>query len=98
MSIDEKAIKRGHVYATIVSDAKRGVVIDMGAGRTKKGTIALLERIFSEIKDVVETITIDMWKAYIQAVKTVFPNVTLIHDRFHRLLDAEGWIGYSLQA
>ncbi len=83
VGIDEKALKRNHVYATIVSDSVRGVVIDVGEGRTKKGTIALLERIFAEIKGVVETITTDMWKAYINAVKTVFPNGTLIHDRFH---------------
>ncbi|KKZ12001.1 MAG: hypothetical protein TQ37_06140 [Candidatus Synechococcus spongiarum 15L] len=83
VSVDEKALKRNHVYATIVSDSARGVVIDVGEGRTKKGTIALLERIFAEIKGAVETITTDMWKAYIKAVKTVFPNGTLIHDRFH---------------
>ena len=42
-----------------------------------------MERIFAEIEDVVETITTDMWTAYITAVETVFPNGALIHDRVH---------------
>ena len=81
VSVNEKALKRNHVYATIVR--ARGVVIDVGEGRTKKGTIASFERIFAEIKGVVETITTDMWTTYITAVETVFPNGALVHDRFH---------------
>jgi len=80
VSIDEKAMKRGHVYASIVCDSTRGVVLDVGEGRTKKGTIALLERIFEQIKDQVETVSVDMWKAFIGAVEKVFPKAALIHD------------------
>ena len=68
--------------ATIVRDSARDVVIDVGEGRTKKGTIALSERIFAEIKEDVETITINMLKAFIGAVKHALPKATLIHDRF----------------
>lgn len=83
VSIDEKAIKRGHVYATIVSDSARGIVIDVGEGRRKKGTIALLERIFAGMKDDIATVTTDMLKAFIGAVREALPSATLIHDRFH---------------
>ena len=83
ISIDEKALKRGHTYATIVSDSDRGVVIDLGQGRTKKGTIDLLECIFEDIKAQVKTVSTDMWKAFIGAVEKVFPQALLIHDRFH---------------
>ncbi len=50
ISIDEKALKRGQTYATIVSDSDRGVVIDVGPGRTKKGTIELLECLLGQIR------------------------------------------------
>ena len=83
VSVDEKALKRNHMYATVVSDSARGVVIDVGEGRTKKGTIALLERIFAKIKEDVETITIDMLKAFIGVVKHALPKAILTHDRFH---------------
>ena len=83
ISLDEKALKRGHTYATIVSDSDRGVVIDLGQGRTKKGTIELLECILEDIKDQIETVSTDMWKAFIGAVAKVFPHALMIHDRFH---------------
>ena len=85
VSLDEKAIKRGHVYAAIGSDSTRGVVIDVGEGRTKKGTMMLLESIFSEIKDEVETVSVDMLNAFIGAIRNALPEATLIHDRFHRI-------------
>ena len=83
ISLDEKALKRGHTYATIVSDSDRGVVIDVGLGRTKKGTIELLESILEHMTDQIETVSTDMWKAFIGAVAKVFPKALLIHDRFH---------------
>ena len=36
VNVDEKTLKRNHVYATIVSNSAYGVVIDVGEGRTKK--------------------------------------------------------------
>jgi len=83
VSIDEKALKRGHVYATVVCDFTNGAILDVGEGRTKKGIIALLERLFEGSKDEVETASTDMWQAFIGAVEKVFPEAALIHDRFH---------------
>ncbi len=34
--MDEKALKRGHTYATMMRDSDRGLVIDVGLGRTRK--------------------------------------------------------------
>ena len=42
LSVDEKAIHRGHKYATVVSDSDRGVVLDVGQGRDKNSVKALL--------------------------------------------------------
>ncbi len=83
VSIDVKSKKLNHVYATIVSDTTRGVVIDVGERRTKKRAIALFDSIFAIIKEDVETVTIDMLKAYTGAVKHAFSKAPLIHDRFH---------------
>ncbi len=83
LSVDEKAIRRGHVYATIVSDTKRGVVLDVGEGRDKIGTKTVLDRLLGDEKGTVKTVTTDMWKAYITTIKELFPEACLIHDRFH---------------
>ena len=83
VSVDEKAIHRGHKYATVVSDSDRGVVLDVGQGRDKNSVKALLRGLLGDLKDEIQTITTDMWKAYISCVTELFPNATLIHDRFH---------------
>lgn len=83
VSVDEKAIHRGHKYATVVSDSERGVVLDVGQGRDKNSVKALLKGLLGDLKDEIQTITTDMWKAYISCITELFPNATLIHDRFH---------------
>ena len=35
------------------------------------------------MKDQIETVSTDMWKAFIGAVAKVFPHALMIHDRFH---------------
>ncbi|MXW32220.1 MAG: ISL3 family transposase [Rhodothermaceae bacterium] len=87
IGIDEKAIKRGHVYATIGTDSTRGVVLDVGEGTTKKGTIELLEPLFEGIKDKIETVSSDMLKSFLGAIAQVVPKAALIHDRFHLIQD-----------
>ena len=43
VSVDEKAIHRGHKYETVVSDYERDVVLDVGQGRDKNSVKALLQ-------------------------------------------------------
>jgi len=83
VSVDEKAFQRGHSYATMVSDAARGVIIDVGEGRDKASTKILLNRLLAEKRGRVKTITTDMWKAYMTTVQELFPKARLIHGRFH---------------
>ena len=87
IGVDEKALKRGHVYGTVVTDSTRGIVLDVGEGETKEGALVLFERVFEGMKEKVVTVTTDMLKAFIRAVERVFPNATLIHDRFHLIQD-----------
>jgi len=52
VSIDEKALKRGHVYATVICDSTSGAVLDVGEGlalrcsRTRR-TVPNLRKRFS---------------------------------------------------
>ena len=84
VSMDEKAFKRGRKYATIVSDGRQGTVIDLAEGQDENSARALVERIIpEEIRTKVETVTLDMWRAYRNIVEKLFPEAKLIHDRFH---------------
>ena len=70
-----------------MTDSTRGVVLDVGEGKTKKGTIELFERLFMGIKHEVETVSSDRLKSFIGAIAHVFPAATLIHDRVHLIQD-----------
>jgi len=67
----------------VLSDSERGVVLDVGQGRDKQSAKALLQRIMGQMQGEIQTVTTEMWKAYISYVTELLPHATLIHDRFH---------------
>lgn len=84
LSIDEKSFKRNHNYVTVLSSPLSSVVIDVCEGRTKQATKSLLSKVITEEnRDKVETISMDMWKAYIESINDILPNAKIVHDRFH---------------
>lgn len=84
LSIDEKSFKKGHNYVTVLSSPNAGCVIDVAEGRDKAAAKALLEgTVAAEHRDKLKTVSMDMWKAYINSVDEVFPKADKVHDRFH---------------
>jgi transposase len=84
LSLDEKAFQKGHNYVTVLSDPITGIVIDAVKDRTKKACKTLLNNALSEFqKSKVETISLDMWKAFNTTVDEVLPKAKKVHDRFH---------------
>lgn len=84
ISIDEKSVKRGHEYISILTDEQTGVVIGATQGR-KKGSVDKLckEWMTRKQRSQVQTICTDMWDAYIYAAKEYFKNAKHCHDHFH---------------
>ena len=87
VSIDEKAVKKGHEYISILSDEMTGVVISAVEGRTKESVENLcttsLTAPTAHQRSKVETICTDMWDAYIYAAKAYFKQAKHCHDNFH---------------
>lgn len=84
LSLDEKAFKKGHQYVTVLSSPLSGCVIDLAEGRDKQTTRTLLKQVIcDQNRDNVETVSVDMWKAYLNSVEEIFPNAKVVHDRFH---------------
>ncbi len=80
VSLDEKSYKHRRKFMTVLADGEDGIVLDVVRGRDLESTKTVLERTLGER---LETVTMDMWKAYISVVKALLPKATLIHDRFH---------------
>ncbi len=84
ISIDEKAIGRGHEYITVLSDEQSGVVIGAVEGRKKSSVDKLCsEWLTKPQRQKVKTVCTDMWDAFIYGANKYFPNAKHCHDHFH---------------
>ncbi|WP_456370562.1 ISL3 family transposase [Thermodesulfatator atlanticus] len=84
LGMDEKSFQKGHRYSTILSDLDTGCVIDLCEHRDEDSVTELIHKnLTQEQKDNIEAVSLDMWKPFINAVKTCFPNADIVHDRFH---------------
>jgi transposase len=84
LSIDEKAVHKGHDYISILSDEQTGIVIDIVEGRSDDSVEELCQTALTEAqRDSVKSVCTDMWKPYIKGVNTYFPNALHCHDNFH---------------
>lgn len=84
LSIDEKSFHKGHSYVTILSDPTGGKVLDVVEGRTKKACKKLIQEALSkEQRADIETISMDMWPAFLSTAQEQLPQAEIVHDKFH---------------
>jgi len=84
IGIDEKSMKRGHNYLSVLSDTKGRRVIDVSEGRTIKAAKALINNGLTENQKAgITAVSMDMWKAFINAVQKELPSAAIVHDKFH---------------
>jgi transposase len=83
IGIDELSYRRHHEYVTVVVDHERGVVVWSRRGKNADTLKAFFEDLGPERCALIESVTIDMSKAYISAVQEMVPHADLIFDRFH---------------
>jgi transposase len=82
LAIDEISIGHGQRYLTVVLDLETGAVVFVGHG---KGAEAL-DPFWKRLKSAgarIEAVAVDMSQAYINAVRSNLPTVTLVFDHFH---------------
>lgn len=83
VGFDEKATRKGHTYATILTDIDNACVIDLIEERTEKAATQLLEQLPESSRQSIEAVAMDMWPAYIATVNKVLPEASIVFDRFH---------------
>jgi transposase len=83
LAIDECALKRGHVYATVFSDPERGVVIDLTPGRDGAAIWAFADQYSHAERAAVAIVSMDCHNPYRYMVRIVFPNAAIVADAFH---------------
>lgn len=84
VSLDEKAYKPGHEYATILIDSDKECVLNLIEGRKEKSVKALFfELNEQENQPQIELVNIDMWKPFMNVMKELSPYAMQVHDKFH---------------
>jgi transposase len=82
IGIDEFAVKKGHVYKTIVVDLNKGRIIYVGEG---KGTDAL-DKFWKKVSKkgiVIKTVATDLSSAFTSSVLQNVPGAVHVFDHFH---------------
>jgi transposase len=84
VGIDEFAIKKGHRhYATVIVDLERVEIIDILEYRDQEKLIEYFKNRGAGWCEGIEVFCSDMWQGFLNTAKAVFPNATLVVDRFH---------------
>lgn len=82
--MDEKSIRRGHEYVSMLYDWKTGQVIEVESGRKSESVDNLCTKALTEEqRNAVETVCTDMWEAFINGALKYFPNARHCHDLYH---------------
>ena len=82
--MDEKSIRRGHEYVSMLYDGESGQVIEVESGRKSESVDNLCTKALTEEqRNAVETVCTDMWEAFINGALKYFPNTRHCHDLYH---------------
>lgn len=83
LAIDECAVRKDQVYATVFSDPGRGVVLDVGPGRDGAVVWAFAGRYSHAERAQVAVVTMDCHAPYRRMVRVFFPSALIVADAFH---------------
>lgn len=83
LAIDEVAVRKGHVYLTVVVDLDSGCVLFVVPGRDHQSLLPVFRRLRAARAKLV-AIAVDMSAAYRKAIELYAPKgVAIVHDPFH---------------
>lgn len=85
LGVDEKAFRKGHRYATIVTDLDRGHVLYVGKERTQASLDGFWAAQTPEQLASIAGVAMDMWEPYEQSTRRRLPNAEqkIVYDKFH---------------
>ena len=85
LGIDETAFRKRHDYVTVISDSATGVVLHVAQDRTKASLEAWYEGLDEAARSAIESVSMDMWPAYIHATLKHVPGADkkIAFDKFH---------------
>jgi transposase len=81
--IDEKAVRKGHGYVTLVLNGRTGELLHMAEGKKKESLAAFFDKLTDTQKKSIRAVCIDRNGAYRAVLAESLPHADVVHDRFH---------------
>lgn len=82
LGIDEKSFRKGHKYVSVASDLENSRVLEVVNGRTEESANELMGALSGQLESL-EAAAMDMWPAYMNALRHNAWHAFIVHDRFH---------------
>jgi transposase len=85
LGVDEKSFTKRHNFMTLVCDLDEGCVEYVAEERTNESLAGYFRSLTKEQLEGIEAVTVDMWDAYIRAIRENVPGWAdkLVFDRYH---------------
>lgn len=81
--VDEKSVRRGHGYVTLVMNGENGELLHMAPGKKKESLEAFFEQLNKGQKDSVKAVAMDRAGSYYEVVREQVPKADIVFDKFH---------------
>jgi transposase len=81
--VDEKSVRKGHGYVTVVLNGRTGELLHMAEGKKKESLESFLATLTQEQKSSIRAVCIDRNGAYRSVLAEQLPKAEIVHDRFH---------------
>lgn len=83
LAIDEISVRKGHKYLTNIMNLKTGKIIFVGDGKSADSVKPFFKKLPREKLLEIKAISIDLGKAYINAIHQFVPHAKIVFDHFH---------------
>jgi transposase len=84
LSMDEVSKEKGRrKFVTVISDVDKSSLLEVINSHKSDEIIEELENIPLEIRENVKEVSVDMWGGFPKVIEEVFPNASIVIDRFH---------------
>ena len=81
--VDEKSVRKGHGYVTVVLNGRNGELLHMAEGKKKESLAGFLSTLSDAQKASIRAVCIDRNGAYRAVLAELLPGAEVVHDRFH---------------
>jgi transposase len=83
VGVDEKSFGRGHDYVSILTDTDQSRVLEVVPERTIAACDQLWKTLTKQQLEQIQSVSMDMWQAFMSSAAKNIPNAKVVHDKFH---------------